>query len=153
MRRLFLLLTATVALVATRAEAMDYDVGPIHIAQPWTSATPKGASVGVGYMKVTNNGTVPDHLTCASASFAAQCQVHSMTMEGGVMQMRPLPNGIEIKPGETVELKPNSFHVMFMGLKQPLEQGKSVKATLKLEKAGTIDVEYAVEAMGATSTH
>ena len=66
------------------------------------------------------------------------------------MIMRPVEGGLEIKPGESVELKPGSFHVMFMGLKQPLEKGQQVKGTLEFEKAGKVDVEYTVEAIGAT---
>ena len=71
-------------------------------------------------------------------------------MDGGVMKMRPLPKGIEIKPGQTVEFKPGSYHLMFVGLKQPFEKGKRVKGTLQFEKAGTVEVEYAVEAIGGT---
>jgi copper(I)-binding protein len=63
--------------------------------------------------------------------------------------MRALPAGLEIKPGETVELKPGSFHMMFMDLKQPLAQGQSVKGTLVFEKAGTIEIEYLVAPIGA----
>jgi copper(I)-binding protein len=66
------------------------------------------------------------------------------------MKMRPLANGLEIKPGETVELKPGSYHLMFVGVTQPFEQGKPVKGTLQFEKAGTVDVEYAVESIGGT---
>ena len=68
------------------------------------------------------------------------------------MRMRPLPTGIQIKPGETVELKSNSLHLMFTGIKQPLEKGTTAKVTLKLEKAGSIDVDYAVGAIGGTPT-
>jgi copper(I)-binding protein len=74
-----------------------------------------------------------------------------MTMEGGVMKMHPIECGLEIKPGETVTLAPSGFHVMFRQLKHPLEQGKTVKATLKFEKAGTVDVEYPVLAIGASA--
>ena len=66
------------------------------------------------------------------------------------MKMRPVEGGLEIKAGQTVEFKPGSFHVMMMGLKQPLEKDQRVKATLEFEKAGKIDIEYSVEAMGAT---
>jgi periplasmic copper chaperone A len=59
--------------------------------------------------------------------------------------------GLEIKPGETVEFKPGSFHVMLMALKQPLQKGEKVKGTLEFEKAGKVDIEYAVEALGATA--
>jgi copper(I)-binding protein len=57
--------------------------------------------------------------------------------------------GLEIKPGESVMLKPGGNHMMFLSLKHPLEQGGTVKATLKFEHAGTIDVEYPVLAIGA----
>jgi copper(I)-binding protein len=70
-------------------------------------------------------------------------------MEGGVAKMRPVKGGLEIKPGETVELKPGSFHVMFVGLKKPLSAGDHINATLVFEKAGTVSVEYDVRAMGS----
>jgi copper(I)-binding protein len=72
-------------------------------------------------------------------------------MEQGVAKMRPVEGGLEIKPGETVELKPGGFHVMLTGLKQPLEKGQKVKATLEFAKAGKVDVEYAVEVAGTPS--
>jgi copper(I)-binding protein len=74
-----------------------------------------------------------------------------MTMENGVMMMRPVEGGLEIKPGETVTLKPGGFHVMLVNLKHPLEQGNTVKATLKFENAGTVDVEYPIAAIGAAA--
>ena len=74
-----------------------------------------------------------------------------MVMEQGVAKMRPVEGGLEIKPGETVELKPGSLHVMLTGLKQPLEKGQKVKATLEFAKAGKVDIEYAVEAAGTPS--
>jgi copper(I)-binding protein len=63
--------------------------------------------------------------------------------------MRELKAGLEIKPGATVELKPGGYHIMFMDLKQPLEQGQRIKGALTFEKGGTIEVEFAVEAAGA----
>jgi len=131
------------------AAAGDYDVGSIHISQPWSRATPKGAATGAGYMTLTNKGAASDKVSCVSDDASAQCQIHTMTMEGGVMKMRPVEGGLEIKPGESVTLKPGGNHIMFLDLKHPLEQGKTVKATLKFDRAGTIDVEYPVLAIGA----
>jgi hypothetical protein len=131
--------------------AADYDVGSIHIAQPWSRATPKGATSGAGYMTITNRGTTPDRVSCVSSDASAQCQIHSMTMEGGVMKMRPVEDGLEIKPGETITLAPMGFHMMLATLKHPLEAGQTVKATLKFDKAGTVDVEYPVMAIGASA--
>ena len=142
------MLTSTGSVGAQKA---DYDVGSIHITQPWSRATPKGATAGAGYMTITNKGTTPDKVSCVSDDASGQCEIHSMIMEGGVMKMRPVEGGLEIKPGETVTLAPSGFHVMFSQLKHPLEQGKTVKATLKFEKAGTVDVEYPVLAVGASA--
>ena len=131
------------------ALAAEYDVGSIHIAQPWSRATPKGATAGAGYMTITNKGATPDKVSCVSDDASAQCEIHSMTMEGGVMKMRPVEGGLEIKPGQTVTLAPSGLHVMLETLKHPLEAGQTVKATLKFDKAGTVDVEFPVVAIGA----
>jgi periplasmic copper chaperone A len=72
-----------------------------------------------------------------------------MAMERGVMKMRPVEGGLEIKPGETVTLKPSGLHLMLKDLKHPLEQGKMVEATLQFEKAGTVKIEFPIAAIGA----
>ncbi len=142
---------AALPLAAANAQAADYDVGSIHISQPWARATPKGAASGAAYMTITNSGKTPDKVSCVSSDASAECQIHSMTMDNGVMQMRPVEGGLEIKPGETVTLKPGGFHVMLLNLKHPLEQGNSVKATLKFDNAGTVDVDYPIAAIGAAA--
>jgi copper(I)-binding protein len=75
-----------------------------------------------------------------------------MRMEGDVMRMRPLQQGLEIKPGQTVTLAPGGYHVMFVGLKAPLKQGERIVGQLVFEKAGTVNVEYVVESIGAKSS-
>jgi periplasmic copper chaperone A len=142
-------IAAAASLIAAPAAAADYDVGSMHISTPWARATPKGAAAGAGYMTITNKGTAPDTVSCVSDDVSGQCQIHSMTMEGGVMKMRPVEGGLEIKPGETVTLQPGGYHIMFVNLKHALEQGQMVKATLKFEHAGTVDVEYPIVAIGA----
>jgi copper(I)-binding protein len=149
MRKTSLLATLLLALAVSAAHAGDYKVGSLEVSDPWSRATPKGASVAAGYMKISNTGTTADRLVGGSSDTAARFQVHEMTMDNGVMKMRPLKGGLEIKPGETVELKPGSFHVMFVDLKSPLTQGEHVKATLMFEKAGALNVEFDVRAMGA----
>jgi len=143
--------TAIPTTVAPAAAAGDYDVGTIHISQAWSRATAKGAATGAGYMTITNKGAAPDKVSCVSDDASAQCEIHSMTMEGGVMKMRPVEGGLEIKPGESIMLKPGGYHVMFRELKHPLEQGATVKATLKFEHAGTVEVDYPILALGAAA--
>jgi hypothetical protein len=147
-----LLLAIALPIGAGDAVAEDYNVGTIAIGNPWTRATPKGATVAGAYMTISNKGAAPDRLVGGSSTVAGRFEVHSMVMEQGVAKMRPVEGGLEIKPGETVELKPGSFHVMLTGLKQPLEKGQKVKGTLEFEKAGKVDIEYAVEAVGASSS-
>lgn len=107
----------------TSVWAADYNVGPIHISEPWARETPKGASSGAAYMTITNGGTVPDRVNCVSSDLSAQSEIHTMTMDNGLMKMRPVEGGLEIKPGETVTLKPSGLHVMLGHLKHPLKRG------------------------------
>jgi periplasmic copper chaperone A len=149
MRPVALFLTAAFGLAVTPATAADYKAGSLDISDPWSRATPKGASVAAGYMKIKNNGSTPDRLVSGSSDVAAKFELHEMKMENGVARMRPVKDGLEIKPGETVELKPGSLHVMFAGLKKPLSAGNKFKATLVFEKAGSVSVDYDVRAMGS----
>jgi hypothetical protein len=150
MTRNTLVLSLALLLPACGAQAAEYKVGSIEISNPWARATPKGAEVGGAYMTIMNKGSAADRLIGGSSPAAAHLEIHRMTMEGGVMRMRPVTGGLEIKPGATVEFKPQSYHVMLIGLTHPLENGHPVKATLQFERAGKIDIEYQVEAMGAT---
>ena len=100
-------------------------------------------------MTITNTGTAPDRLIGGSTDISKQFEVHQMKMENGVMKMRPVEGGLEIKPGQTVKLDPSGYHVMLMGLKQQLKKGEHFKATLAFAKAGKVDVDFTVEGIGA----
>ena len=141
--------TLCAALAAAPTFAHDYTVGTLKIGHPWARATPKGASVGGGYMSITNTGTAPERLLGGSTDIAKSFELHVMKMEGGVMKMRPVAGGIEIKPGQTVTLDLNGYHIMLVGLKDQLKQGSRFKATLDFEKAGKVDVDFVVEGIGA----
>jgi periplasmic copper chaperone A len=151
MRPIAFVFAAAFALALNPAHAGDYKAGSLDISNPWSRATPKGSSVAAGYMTIKNTGSTPDRLVEGSSDVASRFEVHEMKMENGVAKMRPVKGGLEIKPGETVELKPGSYHIMFVGLKKPLSAGDHVKATLVFEKAGTVSVDYDVRAMGAGS--
>jgi copper(I)-binding protein len=139
------------ALLATGASAEDYKIGNLQISQPWTRATPKGAAVAGGYFKVTNTGATADRLLGGSTDVAKRFEVHEMSMDKGVMKMRELKDGLDIPPGATIELKPGSYHIMMQELARPLAKGQRVKASLNFEKAGKGDVEFSVEAIGASA--
>jgi periplasmic copper chaperone A len=134
--------------LATAVAAKDYNAGSIEIVNPWSRATPKGAQTAIGYMTIKNNGATPDRLIGGSVDVAASFQLHSMVMENGISKMRDL-SGIDIKPGQTIEFKPGGSHAMFVNLKNPLSKGERVKGTLVFEHAGTVQIEYTVEGIGA----
>jgi periplasmic copper chaperone A len=138
--------------VADKAAAKkSYKIGQLVIEAPWARATPAGAQVAGGYLKITNTGKEPDHLIGGSLPVASSVEVHEMTMTDGVMKMRKLENGLEIKPGQSVELKPGGYHLMFTGLREALKQGQTIKGTLVFEKAGSVDIEYHVAPIAAKS--
>lgn len=133
---------------AMATDTKVYKAGSLTIEAPWARATPGGAKVAGGFMKITNTGKEPDRLIGGTVPFAGRFEVHEMAVEGGIMRMRELAKGLEIKPGQTVELKPGGYHVMFMDLKSGLKEGEIVKGTLVFEKAGAVDVEYKVGPIG-----
>jgi hypothetical protein len=134
--------------ISVSAMANDYRAGSIEISTPWSRATPKGAQTAIGYMTIKNNGLTPDRLTGGSIDVADHFQLHAMTIENDIAKMRELTD-IEIKPGQTIEFKPGGSHVMFVNLKRPLSKGEHISGTLIFERAGTVNVEYSVEGVGA----
>jgi copper(I)-binding protein len=127
----------------------EYTLGSLEIRAPWTRETPKGATIGGGYVEIKNNGAVSDRLLDGSVSVAKLFQIHQTTMDNGVTKMRQVTSGVEIGPGQTLKFEPGSSHFMFVNLTGPLRAGEKVHGTLQFEHAGTIDIDYAVLGMGA----
>jgi periplasmic copper chaperone A len=131
------------------AGAKNYQAGSLHIETPWARATPKGVQIGGGYVVIKNEGKEADALIGASLMRASRTEMHQMKMDNGIMEMRPVTGGIDIKPGATITLDPGGYHFMFMGLKEPLKEGDLVQGTLVFKRAGTVPVEFEVEGIGA----
>ena len=138
-------------LLAGAAAAEDFTAGSLTIETPWLRATPNGAKVAGGYVRIVNTGSAPDTLTGAAVPFAKSGEIHSMSMEGGVMKMAPVPGGLTIKPGETVELKPGGYHLMFEGLTGAPKAGDTVSGTLTFKRAGAVPVTFSVAPVGASA--
>jgi copper(I)-binding protein len=143
------LLASIVVLTAVAQPApAPIKAGALQIEAPWLRATPGGAKVAAGYLRISNTGTEPDRLAGASMPLAPRGEVHEMSMQNGVMHMGPLAQGLAIPPGKTVELKPGGFHLMFLDLKGSLKQGEKVDVTLTFEKAGSVTVAFLVQGLG-----
>ena len=136
---------------ATETLSSEFKAGELKIEKVWSRATPKGAKVGAGYLKITNTGSKPDRLVDAKTSISNRVEIHEMNMSGGIMRMRRLPKGLEIPAGQSVTLKPGGYHLMFMELKEAIEKGQSFKATLVFEQAGQVAVEFKASGIGAVA--
>lgn len=140
-----LLLSAVLAgLSATSALAGDYTLGSLEIEHTIARATPPNAPVSGGYMTIRNTGAEADRLIAGEAGFAAKVEIHEMAMDGEVMRMRQLADGLEIPAGGEVALKPGGYHVMFIGIDSQFKPGETRKAMLTFEKAGSIEVDFDV---------
>lgn len=140
------------ALQASTVWAHDYSVGDLRIDHPWSRATATGAQVGGGYLSIKNVGKAPDRLIEVKTPAAKMVEMHNSVTEKGVMRMREVDN-IEIKPGQTVTLKPEGLHLMLMMLDKPLLQGTRFPVTLTFEKAGKVEVLMQVEKAGHKEVH
>ncbi len=140
-----------IAAPASAQNAQTYRAGSLVIEAPWARATPGGARIGSGYMRIVNRGSEPDRLIGGTADVAARVEVHESSAVDGIARMRPVEGGLLIRPGETVELKPGGLHAMLVDLKRPLKEGETIKGTLVFEKAGTVAIEYRVAGIGAQS--
>ena len=144
---------ASALLFSQAATAHEFKQGDLTIGHPWSRATLPGAKVAAGYLTVKNAGSTPDRLISVTADIAGKGEIHEMTVKDGVMTMRPLADGLEIPAGGEVKLEPGSYHLMFMGLKEPAVEGVKFPGTLTFEKAGTVKVEFAVDKAGGEADH
>lgn len=143
------LIALTVVAVAL---AHDYKLGSLEIDHPWARATAPMQKAGGAFLTVKNTGATGDRLIKADSPAAGKVELHTMTMDGTVMRMREV-DAIDVPAGGKAELKPGGFHVMLIDLKAPLVAGQTAPLTLTFERAGSITVELAIEALGAGPAH
>jgi copper(I)-binding protein len=142
MRR-FILSVALIVAAPALASAQ-----PVQVDKAWARATAAGAMSGGIFLTVTDTGA-PDRLVGASTPVAATAELHETVNDNGVMRMRPVA-GLPLETGGTVVLKPGSYHVMLMGLRQQLKPGDSFPVTLMFEKAGAVTATVMVGTAGAS---
>ena len=145
-----LALGAIVSLTASAAMAHGYRSGALSIQHPWSRETAVGQAVGGGFLTITNSGDREDRLISGTTPVAAEVQLHTMTMDGGIMRMRQVTDGIAVPAKGSVELKPGGYHIMFMGLKRQLRQGERFPVTLRFQRARSVTLQFAVQPVTST---
>ena len=121
--------------------------GPIRVTDPWLRETPPASQVGAGYAVIANSGRLADRLLDGATPVADRIEIHRMTMENGVMRMRPVEGGLAIPSNGGVTPKPGGLHLMLMELKRPLRRGETVPLTLRFARAGNVTGRFRVEAI------
>ena len=122
----------------------------VQVANAWVRATAPGQTTAGAYVELTSPTATA--LVAAGSPVAGRVELHSMTMDGGVMRMRALPR-IALPAGQTVKLAPGGMHLMLLDVKQPLKPGDRVPLTLSLQPSGmsltTLKIEAEVRAVDA----
>ena len=126
----------------------------VKVENAWARATVAGQKTGSVYLDLTSSTDAA--LVAAGSPLAERAELHSMTMDGGVMRMRALPR-IELPAGKGVKLAPGGMHVMLVGLKEPLKAGESIPVTLSVQASGmsltTLKLQVPVRAAAAAEPH
>lgn len=107
----------------------------IVIKDPWVRLMPPTSRVSAAYMKIENKGNSEDMLLWAKSSVSKITQLHKTINSNGIMKMVRVKK-FEIKPKQTLILKPGSYHIMLIGLKHPLQKGEKVTLWLKFKYSG-----------------
>lgn len=91
------------------------------------------------YVTLRNGGDQADALVTVATSAADTAELHSVSMQDGIMRMRPVA-AVELPAGEVVALEPGGYHVMLVGLHRPLTEGDSVGLTFRLRSGRTLEL-------------
>ena len=111
------------------------------------SATPT-AKTGAAYVSLMNHANEGDRLVAVSSPVAKTAEIHKTEEADGVVKMMPA-GALELGPMGTLEMKPGGYHIMLMGLTQPLKKGEEIEITLIFEKAGDLKVKLPVGEVAA----
>ena len=144
MRAFISLLIASIFIPLANAHDMKTDTGLV-IEHPWAKVSIPGARMSAAYLEIENTSNNDDVLIGATVEGVNNVEIHEIRMDGDMMMMQRLSDGLVVPAGGYVTLQPGSYHLMLMGLTQPLVDGTMVKGTLIFAQAGTIEVMFMVE--------
>lgn len=104
----------------------------LSIERSWIREAPPGVPTLAAYMTITNNFESSLTIIGVSSNVSTLAEIHEVKMDNEVMQMRRMTE-IIINPGQRLELKPSSTHVMLMGVQQSLKHGDEVEIKFELK--------------------
>ncbi len=131
------------------ARAQATTSGDVRVERVWARASAGTTANGVVYLTLSNHGERSDRLVALITSIAREAAIHETVQKNGMLSMEER-GPLEIRPGESIVLEPSGLHVMLMGLKRKIEEGRSFPLTLTFERAGSIVVDVVVRGVGAS---
>ena len=102
----------------------------VTISEPWIRGMVAGQSATGAFMTIKS--TEATALVGASSPVASKVEIHQMSMDQGVMKMRPLDR-LQVPANGTVRLEPGGYHVMLIGVAKPLAKGDKVPLALRFQ--------------------
>lgn len=132
-------------MLAGSVSAHDFTAGNLELKHPWSALAPPVAPVLGGYVTIVNTGGETDRLVGGATDIAERLEIHESSMVDGVARMRPVKQGLDIAPGATLRLQPGGTHIMLINPSTRPKEGEKFKATLRFERAGTVEVEFVVQ--------
>ncbi len=138
--------------VTAGALADDTKVGEVVIHDPWVRASLGATRTSAAYMTIEVTGDHPDRLIAAASPVAEHAQLHAEVMDQGVAKMRPVA-AVEVAPGTPTVLAPGGLHIMLMGVKSKLVEGRTMPLELTFETAGKVELKVPVRGMAGSMDH
>jgi copper(I)-binding protein len=135
-------------MLSTPLYAHGVSVGDIEIIHPNIPQPADGAKAAAGYMGISNGGQHPDKLVGVETPAAKSAMLHQSTVNADGVATMSHVDGIEVPADDTVMLEPGGYHIMLMGLTQPLVEGQMVPGVLVFEHAGRVEIEFMVDPPG-----
>lgn len=118
----------------------------IKIINPWMRVGAQGQATGL-FFKIENNSAKADTLYKVEFEPAGLVQIHETYDAGNdMMGMREIGK-VVIPAKSTFELKPGSYHVMLMKLKQDIKKGYVGEFKLYFKQAGIIKIKAEAKEM------
>lgn len=133
---------------APAAKAQPATAG-MTLEQAWARAVPPNAPVAGGYLRLRNDSGSHDRLLQVRSAAATRVEIHEVRHEDGMARMRQLPDGLPVAAGDTLEMRPGGYHLMFIGPGDAFSEGNRIPATLVFERAGEVAAEFEVQPVGS----
>lgn len=128
------------------AEEVTLD-SPLKITNAYAFQTSKSQTAGAVFMTIENSSDQEYRLMGATSDNVDSVELHRMRMIDDKMEMRKQAE-IRVRPNRTVELEPTGFHIMLIGLKEPLKKGETLPLRVIMSGGNSFNIDVDIVKAG-----